>query len=341
MKKVKLVSFILIVALLGSLMLGCGGGKPAATAPQAPKEEQKPLNLRSADVVTGNSPYIIGMNEKFVKLVDQYTKGRIKVTHFPGGQLGSDSAILDGVKMGSIDMAIMGNLPSKYTDALYVPFLFKDAAHQHRVLDGEIGEKLREAVLKETGIRVVGFVYFAPRQLTTNKPIASVADLKGLKIRVPQMPPYIATWKALGANPTPIAFTELFTALQQGIVDAQENPLEIILNSSFNEVQKYVVETNHMIPVRFFIINNDLWNKLSDQEKEAINKAWKESSLYMEKLYIDNEANYRKQLEDKGMKFIQINVDEFREATKDVWKEFFPNTLGEDVYHKIVELRDK
>ena len=299
----------------------------------------KQWKLRSADVVELASPYTIGMN-KFAEMVKEKTKGEVQITHFPGGQLGSDAAIAEGVKLGNIDMAIVGTIGSKVAEVFYLPFLFQSADHQRKVLNGPIGEKISKRLEDETKLKLLGMFYFAPRQLTTSKrEVKRPNDVKGLKIRVPLLPPMVSTWKALGASPTPIAFTELFTALQQGVVEAQENPYQIIYDSSFFEVQKYLIETNHCIPVRFFIINQDLWKDLGPANQKAFADAWKEVSLFVEKMYMEKDDDYKKKLREKGMTFVKPDVAAFRKATENVWKEFAPQAWGPGVYEEIQKLR--
>lgn len=336
------IGFKLLCVTLSVLILtGCGGTPSGKQSTSGKETQQSSIELKSADVVATTSPYTIAMNEKFIPFLKEKTNGRLNVTHYPAGQLGSDSAIVEGVKLGTIDFGVVGTVPAKATEAFYLPWLFKDAEHMHRVLDGEIGKQIKDKFYHETGIKMIGFAYFGPRVVTANKPIKTFNDLKGLKIRVPQMAPMVATWKALGASPTPIAFTELFTALQSKTVDAQENPLEIIVNNSFYEVQKYVIETYHALPVRFFIVNEKLWESFSDEDKKVIEETWQETAKYIEQLYIKNDEKYKEQLKEKGMIFITPDIEQFKEATKDVWKEFAPQAWGEGVYEKIQELRDK
>jgi len=299
----------------------------------------KQWKLRSADVVELASPYTIGMN-KFAEMVKERTKGEVQIAHFPGGQLGSDAAIAEGVKLGNIDMAIVGTIGSKVAEVFYLPFVFKDAEHQRKVLNGSVGERIAKRIEDETKLKLLGMFYFAPRQLTTTKrEVRKPEDVKGLKIRVPLLPPMVSTWKALGASPTPIAFTELFTALQQGVVEAQENPYQIIYDSSFFDVQKYLIETNHCIPVRFFIINQDLWKGLGPSNQKAFVEAWKEVSLFVEKMYMEKDEDYRKKLREKGMIFVKPDVDAFRKTTENVWKEFAPQAWGPGVYEEIQKMR--
>jgi len=237
-------------------------------------------------------------------------------------------------------MAMVGTVASKVTEAFYLPFLFKDAEHQHRVLSGPIGEKITKRFEQETGLKLLGMAYFAPRQLTTTKrEVRKPEDVRGLKIRVPLMPPMVATWKALGASPTPIAFTAFFTALQQGIVDAQENPYQIIYDSSLYEVQKYLIETNHGIPVRFLIVNRDLWNDLGEKNQKIFSDASAEIMVLIQKMYMEKDQEYRAKLREKGMIFIKPDIDAFRKATENVWKEFAPEAWGPGVYEEIQKLR--
>lgn len=334
------IALAVTVILLSSAVLGCGkqsAPPPSGGGTGAPA--QTPLKLKSADVVAVTSPYTTGMNQ-FAKLMAERTGNRVQITHFPAGQLGNDAAIIDGIKLGTIDIGMVGTVTSKVTDAFYLPFLFEDSEHMWKVLNGEIGEQLKKRFEQEVGIKLVGYVYYAPRVLTTkNTPVKTPKDLKGLKIRVPLIPPMVSTWKALGASPTPLAFTELFTAMQQGTVDAQENPLEIIYNNSFFEVQKYLIETNHALPVRFLVMNSKAWDKLSPDEQKTFMKTFQEVAASIESDYKSNEEKWRVALKEKGMIFVQPDVAAFREATKDIWKEFAPAAWGDGVYEKIQALR--
>ncbi|WP_126425411.1 TRAP transporter substrate-binding protein [Brevibacillus marinus] len=339
MKKLKVA--LTVVLLMSVAMLSACGSQASGTASESSGDAQPAdaLTLKSADVVSVTSPYTKGM-EKLSELVSAETNGRITIKHFPAGQLGNDSQIVEGVKLGSIDIGMVGTINSKVTEALYLPFLFENSEHMNAVLKGEIGEKLKQRFEEETGIKMIGFVYYAPRVLTTKgKEIRTPEDLKGFKIRVPEMATMIDTWKALGASPTPIAFTELFTSLQQGVVDGQENPYEIIANNSLYEVQDVVVETYHALPVRFLIMNKQRYDSLSAEEQQILQKKWDEVSAYIEELYKAEEVGYIQKLKDNGMKFIKPDVEAFREATKDVWKKYAPEAFGEGVYEEIQALR--
>lgn len=335
-KRYMMLLFVLWVTLIVS---GCGKG--AGEKVDGAEKKEKVLNLKSADVVSSKSPYTAGMH-KFSEEMKDATNGKMNIKHFPDGQLGNDGAILESVKIGTIDMAVTGSSGYEPMDTLmYLPYLFEDSEHMWKVLHGELGQKIIEDYEENTeDIKLIGFAYFAPRVLTTKGvEVRKPEDLKGLKVRVPEDEMMIETWKALGATPTPIAFTELFTSLQSGVVNGQENPYEIIENNSFHEVQDTVIETYHSIPVRFFIMNKARYNSLSPEEQQLIHDKWKEAASYIEKLYKEQDEEYMQTLKDKGMKFIEPDVDAFREATKDIWKKYVPQTYGEGFYEEIQSLR--
>jgi len=299
---------------------------------------EKTLKLRSGDVVAVTSPYTVAMEKIFIPTVKEKSGGTIEVTHYPAGQLGSDGALAEGIKLGTLDLAILGTLGSPAAEAMYLPFLFKSVEHQEKFMASPMADVIKQRIFQDSGVRVIDFAYFAARQLTSNKKVEKAADLKGLKIRVPLIPPMVTAWKAMGASPTPIAFTELFSALQQGIVDAQENPYEIILNNSFYEVQKYVMQTNHSIPVRFFVINDDLWESMSPKQQNAIREAWRQTAKEIKRIYMENDAKYIEELKKKNMGFVNVDRQSMIDACKDTWKEFTPKAWGEGVYEKIQDL---
>lgn len=325
--------FVLLVTVLS--LAACGESDSNDKS-----QKSNGRQLKSADVVSAKSPYSEGMAEFYERIKDD-TDGKFNVKHFPAGQLGDETEIIEGVKLGTLDFALTGSIPdAPATQAMSLPYLFEDSEHMHRVLDGEVGDKLRTKIEKDSGVTVLGYVYFAPRVLTLKgKDVKTPKDLSGLKIRTPDNPISIKTWKSLGASPTPMSFNELFSALQQGVVNGQENPFELIVSSSLYEVQDTVVETYHAMPVRYLIMNNKLYDSLTDDEKNKLVKTWKEVSMEIEEEYKAQDEEYKATLKEHGMNFIQPDIESFKEATKDVWKEIAPNAFGEGIYEEIQELR--
>jgi tripartite ATP-independent transporter DctP family solute receptor len=294
------------------------------------------LEYKFADVQP--APGIYGRYEvKFGKLMSERTGGAVKIAHFGGGSLGGEKDVMEGLRLGSVHISLIGLTLMPYLDVIWGPYVFRDNDHGRKVLDGPIGESWKQRVLKEGGgLRLIDYVYFGPRQLTTkNTPGKTPKELKGLKIRVMEAPIYIATWKALGASPVPMAWPEVFTGLQQGTIDAQENPLELIVSNSLFEVQKYVALTSHVRPYRFLLMNDSAYNKMSKDHQKVFLNTWKEIAKEIEQEYISSDQKYLDLLKSKGMTVVQADVNAYREATKDVWKQFMPKAWGEGVYEKV------
>ena len=320
--------FLLVFALVGVLLAGCGGESGTGTT----------LKLKLADTVPATDPYFKA-EQAFARRVAQATRGRIEIEVFPGGQLGPDLAMAQGVKLGTIDMAISGTTTSKVTDDFYLPYLFKDVEHQRRVMDGEIGARIRDRFRADTGMVMVGEAYFSTRHLTSNRPVRRLEDLDGLGMRVPQIPPLVATWRKLGASPTPIDFTELFGALQQGVVDGQENPYSLIYNASFYQVQRYVAQTAHGVPMRFLFMNEGTWNDLTPADRALFRRIWQEEARKLAQVQIEQEQAFLQKLRDEGMTVTRVDTDRFRAAVADVWREYAPEAWGRGTYEEIQSLR--
>ncbi len=261
---------------------------------------------------------------KFGELVEEKTNGEVKVEVNYGGVLGGERDVAENIQLGSIDGAILGGILQNFDSALSIlefPFLFKNPEHIRYVMDGPVGEVINERMIENINMRYLDIVMRTSRQLTTNKPINSISDLKGLKIRVPEMKAHLKTWEALGASPTPMAFTEVYTALQVGTVDGQENPVPVIYANKFYEVCDYLAYTNHLPGFMMIIINNDTYENLSYKNRIALQQAAREASLYNEKILAENMEEIDADLAE-NMELTYPDTAEFAEAAKDVYKEF-------------------
>ena len=324
------------LALAGALELStyCGAAsaqtKPAGNA----------LEFKFAEIQPAQGIYA-KYEQKFAKLMNERTAGAVKVTVFAGGALGGEKDVLEGMRVGSVQISLIGLTQIPYLDAIWGPYVFRDNDHAKKVLQGEIGQSWKERVLKESGgLRLIDYVYFGPHELTTKAtPARTPAELKGLKIRVMEAPIYLATWKALGASPIPMAWPEVFTALQQGTIDAQENPYELIVSNSLFEVQKYVIATDHVRPFRFLMMNNAAFNLMSKDQQKIFIDTWQEISNEIEHEYISKEQVYIDTLTSKGMTFIRPDIAAYRKATQNVWKQFMPKAWGPGVYEKVQAVR--
>ena len=205
---------------------------------------------------------------------------------------------------------------------LDLPYLFRDRDHAYKVLDGEIGDELASD-LPSKGLRLLAYWENGFRNVTNSvKPIEKPADLEGLKIRVPKNNTYVETFKEWGANVTTMAFGELYTALQQQTVDAQENPLAIIYTNKFYEAQKYLSLTHHFYGPAQVLISESTWGRLSPGMQEAVMNAAEEARDYERQLLKDKDAEYLANLKAEGMLINEVDRDAFVEAAKPVWEKY-------------------
>jgi TRAP-type transport system periplasmic protein len=263
---------------LAILVAACG--LAIALGAQAQVKEQ---TLRFATVNPKGHPIVVGM-EKFAELVGQKSGGKIKVQLFPGSQLGGDVEVLASVQGGTIDLTSMnsGILQNQVKEFAVVdfPFLFNNGKEADAVLDGAVGKTLADK-LPAKGLVSLAYWELGFRNVTNSKrPITKADDIVGLKLRVLQSPIYVDTFKALGANPVPMAFAEVYSGLEQKTIDGQENPVTVILANRLNEVQKYMTLTRHIFNPQSVLMSKKTWDRLSKDEQAIITAAAKEATTY-------------------------------------------------------------
>ena len=269
-------------------------------------------------------PIVLGM-ERFAQLVDTKSGGKLKVNVFPGGALGSDQANVSALQGGTLEMASMnsGIFASLVKDfSVYdFPFLFADPKEADAVVDGPFGKSMH-AKLEEKGIVGLAYYELGFRQLTNSKrPIQKVEDIAGLKLRVIPNPINIDWVSALGANPTPLPFPELYAALEQGAVDGQENPLPTIQGAKLNEVQKYLTLTNHQYNPQSVVISKKFWDSLSADEKKVLQDSAVESAKYQREQSRSSNSSILDALKKAGMQVNELppaEVAKLRDKMKPV-----------------------
>jgi tripartite ATP-independent transporter DctP family solute receptor len=253
---------------------------------------------------------------KFAELLEKETNGEIKVQVFTDGVLGGDRQVLESLQMGTVQGTTVSTGPiasfAPRFNAFDLPFLFKDKATAYRVVDGPLGQELLGDLTK-AGFVGLGYWENGYRHLTNSRrEVKVVEDIKGLKIRTLENPLHVELWKTLGANPTPMAYTQLYTALEQKVVDGQENPFGNVQTSKFDEVQKFLTKTGHVYNASPFLVSKAFWDTLSDKEKEAVKKAAFEARDYQRQLNDKEDRDAEAYLSQKGMK-----ITEFPGAEKD------------------------
>lgn len=261
--------------------------------------------------------------ERFGEIVAEKSGGELEVQVFPAAQLGSERDMVEGLQMGSLEMTLtstgpMGNFIPQ-VKLFNLPFLFKDRESCYRVLDGEIGTQIADRFVK-VGIRSLGWYENGFRNITNSKrPVKSPADMDGLKIRVMEDDVFILTMKALGASPTPMAFGELYTALEQGVVDAQENPLAVIHSSRFFEVQDYLAMTGHFYSPAVMLISEITWQSLSPEHQKIVADAAQEAKDYERQLSIQADQELEAACAEEGMVVTHPDKEPFMKAVAPVY----------------------
>jgi tripartite ATP-independent transporter DctP family solute receptor len=285
------------------------------------------MEIKFAHVVNEKDAFHLAA-VKFKELVEQRTNGALTVTIYPNAKLGDERTLLERMKMGIVDGGIITSGPIinfvPSFGVIDLPFQFRDPKHAYKVLDGSIGQKLM-ADLESQGWKGLAFGERGFRNLTNSKrPVRTPADIKGLKIRVMQNPVYVDSFKALGANAVPMAWTEVLTALQQGTVDGQENPLNVIMAFKLYETQKYLSITRHAYAPAPIIMSMSTWKKLTPAQQDIVRKAAQEAADYERAWDNRMEAGWLKELKAKGMVVTTPDLRPFRKAVKPVYDEYTP-----------------
>lgn len=337
MRNSKLVVLLVVVLMTALLASGCGqkqAEQPADTGKNAAPEQ--PIKIKLAYVVPETQSTHIGAVE-FKKYVEEKSGGKLAVELYPNGQLGSDRQAIEGVSLGTIEMTIPAVAPLSGFEKKFMvfdlPFLFKDREAAYKALDGELGQKLLET-LPPLGLRGLAYGENGFRNITNNKgPIYEPKDLKGMKIRTMENPVHMEAFRLLGANPTPMAFGELYTALQQGTVDAQENPISLIYTTKFYEVQKYVSKTGHVYAATLVLINDKFFTSLPADLQKVLSDGAVVFRDFQRQLAAQQDTEWVDKLKEAGMQVNDLTPEQkqkFIEATLPVYDKFAPE-IGADL----------
>jgi len=333
----KWLALLLVSILAVSLVVGCGQQKASndSSSGQQQKEE-KPIEITFA-IHTPPGTIENQAAEMFKKTVEEKTNNAIIVKLFPGAVLGGEKDNIEQIKTGEIQMSIFGDiLTSMYApeyDPTVVPFIFPDMESVYKYWNGPFGEKIKQALEQKGNVILLGQIKRGARNLTTNKEVKTPEDLKGIKIRVPEIPTWITVWKSLGALPTPIAWNEVYSALQTKVVDAQENPYENIYSAKLYEVQKYTIKTEHLFNMFHWVVNKDFFNNLKPEYQQIILDAVKEATKWGDDQIEKKEEELEQKLKEAGMKIIEVDKEAFRKAAipgiKEVAKGWAPGVWDE------------
>ena len=272
--------------------------------------------------------------------LEEKSGGEITLQVFPNGLLGNDPTMINSVRAGSLDIMVTGNpfftSLAPQLNVLDLPYLFRNRDHIARVLDGEIGDELR-ADFEGTGLFALSLWETGWRHLTNSRrPVETPEDIRGLKIRTTPNPAHIEAFRLLGAVPTPMAFTELFTALEMGAVDGQENPTTLILNSRFHEAQKYLTLTQHAFTASPLVTNAAKLDAMGEDRRALLIEAAQEGARRQRAMNVEREGSSLATLKEEGMEVVETpNRDLFRAIVSEPVQATFAGEFGSDLIDRI------
>lgn len=264
----------------------------------------------------------------FANDVKKETSGRVNIQVYPSGQLGNEKDMVEGLTLGTVDGGLIGGGSFQSLDPKFgieaLPYAWPTHEAAYKAFDGKLGKYLF-GLLEKKGIVGISWWENGFRHITNNKrPVAKPEDLKGLKLRVTPDKMRLDTFKLLGAAPMAINFGELYSALQQGVVDGQENPYAIIYSNAFNEVQKYLSKSGHIWGSAVLCVNADVWKKLTPADQATVMKLARKWCLTQRKETVKEENDFLAKLKAKGMKVNEVDKAAFKKAVQPIWKSYEP-----------------
>ena len=357
MKK-RILSVLMVAAMTTAVFAGCGSSSTGSAAGSTAASTGLAAASGSAAAATGDAeysmiagtttpdahPYNLGL-VKMGELINEKTNGAVKLDVFGNSQLGGERDLIEGLQLGSVQVTCVSTAPlSGFTDMFLVfdlPFIFETTEQARAVMDSEVGEQILHSV-DEQGL--VGLAWFENgfRNVTNNvKPVTVPDDLKGIKIRTMENPIHMAAFKVMGADPTPMAMGDVFTALQQGTIDAEENPVPIVETNKFYEVQKYISMTGHLFSPAPVFIGKDYFESLPAEYQDAIKEAADEATPYQREQIDEQNVSGLESLKSNGMEANEVEKAPFQDATKSVYDEYVKEGTGcvsPDLYSQVEEI---
>jgi tripartite ATP-independent transporter DctP family solute receptor len=316
-----------------------GAGIAGVAAGVLPRTVRAATTLRWATVLPTSHP-MVAMMERVSKEVRDKTGGAVEIQTFPAGQLGSSRDLIEAASGGAIQIvdegaAQFGQFVPQFS-ILEAPYLWRDAEHVRRVLASPIVDDMNAALVAKRSMRVVGATYYGKRHVTSGtKPIRNVDDMKGFKLRIPEVDTFRAMAEAWGARPTPLNIGELYLALSQGAVDGQENPLPTIQSNKFFEVQKHLILTGHVITPRLVVVNEAAWQSLDAKSRDALKSAIAAAGKAQDDDILGQEKKLVDTFRSGGMNVIEPDVESFRKPVLASLPAKFESKWGKGLWERI------
>lgn len=340
----RIVASICAAVMVLSLA-GCSGAKteaaPAVSADATAPASTEKFVLKLGHIASETQPYHEAA-VRFSEKVKERTNGNVEIQVFPGSQLGGQRDLLEGLQLGTVDItlsssAVLANFIPQ-CQVMDMPYIFTSNEHVYKVVDGPLADEVYKGA-EEKGMKIISTWENGFRQITNNvRPITSPEDMKGIKIRVMENELYIDMFKALGANPTPMAMGELFTALQQKTVDAQDNPVGNTYTSRFYEVQKYMTLDGHTYSPEPVVFSLAVWNKLPEEYQKIILEEAVSARDWNRTRVAEVEAKFLEEMKAKGLEVTELTPEQklkFQEAMKTVYEKYY-DVIGKDLIEKVM-----
>lgn len=320
-RKLSILLSVLLVISFALTLAGCGNTEPAPSS----GGEIESITLIEGHTAPEDHATTMAM-KKFAQLLEEKTDGKVKVQINPNQALGQERDVVEGLQLGTVDMTVTstGPLGGFVSDINIIdfPFLFRDYDHAHKVLDGEIGQNLLDK-FETANIKGLAYWDLGFRQVTNSKhAITKPEDFKGLKLRTMENKVHISTFQALGAEPIPMAWGEVFTSLEQGLLHGQENPINIIYGFKVHEVQDYLSITNHLYGPHVVLMSQATWDKLSEEVQDIIMEILPEATQYQRDLIAQQDEEQLTAIRNANVNVNEVNMEPFIEATKDVYEQY-------------------
>jgi len=317
----------------------------SAAAMPALAEDWPSLTLKFGHPYNEAHPLARGA-QMFSDLVAERSEGKIRVDVYPNSTIGSSRDLVESMQIGAVDFALVPttNVASFYAplDIFYLPFLFRDSEHAYAVADGSIGQGLYDDMRQKIGIRTLAMYESGFRTITTRRTrIEEPSDMAGIKFRVVNNPLNVDTFKALGAIPTPVALSEVFTALQQGTVDGQDNPIGNVKAFGYDKVQDFITLSRHQWAGIMFLANERMWEAQPEHVQDLFQQAAKESEAWEREALNDEEAQYLAEMEEAGMTVTRLTPEQsqaFQDEMHGIWDDY-RSKLGAELIESVVNTK--
>lgn len=274
---------------------------------------------------------------KFGEELSALTDGRVAVEVYPNDSLGREMDLINGMQLGTVEMTITGESLQNWAPMaalLAIPYAYQSLEEMDAVASGEIGNQIEAQIIENAQVRPIAYFARGPRNLTANRAITTPDELDGMPMRVPNVPLFVDVWSALGASPTPMAFSEVFTSLQNGTIEGQENPLALIQSASFSEVQSHVNLTEHVRSWIYLTIAEQVWSQLSEEDQGHVMEAASRAQEFERQQFLADEEAIRADLEAGGMTFVEVDQRAFAERSR----EAVVNSVDEEIRPTVEEL---